>query len=107
MTLVWSVEDTGTEAQRLNWFDDEDRVFDRPNFAGTTVRDDAERTRFHPVLNEQTSCLCTQDRSTTVEVEVEPGDKLTYWSLYAVPADVEALNVEVPEFGDITEVPIS
>ncbi|MBE3000727.1 hypothetical protein IDM40_18790 [Nocardiopsis sp. HNM0947] len=106
VTVLWSITNETAESGTLQ-FRSEDKDFERNDFAGVTVRDDASNTRFHPGMNGDSQCLCSSDRPGAIENEVEPGQTLTYWSLYSVPGEVEELSVEIPFFHDIPDVPIS
>lgn len=105
-TLLWSVRNEGTERITINP-KDTSLDFDRQSFAGVTLRDEESRTRFHPAMNSESACLCTRDTVGTIDTRLDPGATLTYWSLYSVPADLETVTVEVPDFGDVTDVPLT
>jgi hypothetical protein len=77
--------------------------------SGITLLDSAEQTRYHPLMDEETRCLCSAGIARPMElVTVVPQDSYaTYHSTFLLPEDVDEVTVEVPGFEPIEEVPVT
>ncbi|GAB3735583.1 hypothetical protein [Nocardiopsis nanhaiensis] len=108
VVVTWTVHNDGAEDARLGWdeLSASNRGYEMPSFAGVTLTDHESDTVFHPVMNEQTLCLCSRGGFDGAETRIPPSHQVTYWSLYKTPADVRTATVTLNGFGQVTEVPV-
>ncbi|GAB3700343.1 hypothetical protein [Nocardiopsis oceani] len=108
VAVTWTIHNEGVEDARLGWdtLSASDRGYEQPSFAGVTLTDHESDSVFHPVMNEQTLCLCSRGGFDGAETRIPPSHQVTYWSLYKTPADVRTATVTLPGFGQVTEVPV-
>lgn len=71
------------------------------------MADPDEGTRYHPIMDENGSCLCSGSISNDLVQNLGSGDEVAYWSLFSVPDDIDSVTVEIPNFDPIEDIPIS
>lgn len=106
-TLVYTVEYNGSDDLYLgNVLTPGDYgMFD---LAGVSLVD-AGNMRYGPLTDADARCLCSERLGSSVTDRLEPGEKesVTYWAMYPLDEGVESVDVDVPEFGEIADVPVS
>ncbi|WP_306369181.1 hypothetical protein [Nocardiopsis sp. CC223A] len=107
LSVTWSIENTGTERVVLTWLEGKTYTYSGANYAGVTITQSNGGTRYHPVMDGSGECLCSGDNSSTFRERIEPGEKISYWSMFSVPTGVERISVEIPGFDPIEDIPIS
>jgi hypothetical protein len=107
LSVTWSIENSGSSAEPLVWLRDRSYSYSGPNYAGVTARSNETGTRFHPIMDGSGNCLCSGPTSNDLSQQVSPDEKISYWSLFSVPADVETVTIEIPNFDPIEDIPIS
>ena len=106
VSITWSVENTTNNYVQMTWLHDQSYTYSGPYFSGVTAIDSSSGTRFHPVMDSNGECLCAGNTSGKFFNEVAPGGKTTYWSLFSAPSDVDSIDIEVPGFEPIEDIPI-
>ena len=106
LSVTWTIRSEGGESVILSWLNTYSYLYDGPNFSGVTAVSQGSGTRFHPVMDGEQACLCSGEYSEQLVETVGPNESVTYWSLYSVPDDVDAINLEVPGFEPIEDIPI-
>ncbi|QUX31918.1 hypothetical protein KGD83_23045 [Nocardiopsis akebiae] len=89
------------------WLRDRSYSYTGQNFAGVTMANSDEGTRYHPIMDGNGTCLCSGSISNDLVQNLGSGDEVTYWSLFSVPDDIESVTVEIPNFDPIEDIPIS
>ncbi|GAB2490110.1 hypothetical protein [Nocardiopsis aegyptia] len=107
LSITWSISNNGDSTEPLVWLRDRSYSYSGPNYAGVTSRSNESGTRFHPIMDGNGACLCSGPTSNDLAQQVSPGEKVSYWSLFSVPSDIESVTVEIPNFEPIEDVPIS
>ncbi|MFL1432793.1 MULTISPECIES: hypothetical protein [unclassified Nocardiopsis] len=107
LSVTWTIENTGNERVVLTWLEGKTYTYSGANYAGVTITRTDGGTRYHPVMDGAGECLCSGDNSSTFRERIEPGEKMSYWSMFSVPSDVENISVEIPGFEPIEDIPIS
>lgn len=106
LSVTWTIRSEGGESVVLSWLNKYSYLYDGPNFSGVTAVSQGSGTRFHPVMDGEQACLCSGEYSEQLVETIGPNESVTYWSLYSVPDDVDAINLEVPGFEPIEDIPI-
>lgn len=83
-------------------------LYEGPAYSGVTLFDAETESRHHPLANEEEHCVCAGDHpppevTTLIGAEMS----VSYWALYQIPDDVDSVTVEIPNYEDIDDVPIS
>ncbi|MEV2277959.1 hypothetical protein AB0I72_20470 [Nocardiopsis sp. NPDC049922] len=107
LSVTWSIENIGNGQEGLAWLRDGAYLYDGQGFSGVSTVDPGEGTRYHPVMDGTGSCLCSGERNNEFIAALNPGEQVAYWSLFSVPADLDSVTVEIPNFDPIEDVPIS
>ena len=107
LSITWSIENTGSDRVTLTWLAGRSYLYSGANYAGVTAMAADGSSRFHPIMDESGSCLCSVDSSSAFKEWVSPGEKVSYWSMFSVPSDVESITLEIPGFEPIENIPIS
>ncbi|MEU0491737.1 hypothetical protein ABZ249_21085 [Nocardiopsis sp. NPDC006139] len=107
LSITWSIKNEGNERVVLTWLAGRSYLYTGGNYAGVTVVDSEGASRYHPIMDNLGSCLCSGSSSSTFKKRIEPGEQVTYWSVYSVPGDVENVTLEIPGFEPIENIPIS
>ncbi|MBE3000714.1 hypothetical protein IDM40_18720 [Nocardiopsis sp. HNM0947] len=104
VSVVYSISNNGTDGVHMGTTLDSDGDYSSSALAGVTLADQGGATRYHPLMNAETECICTVTHGNSAENRIDPNETYTYWALYKVPDEVESVDVEIPEFGEITDV---
>ena len=107
ISVTWSIENSGNERVVLTWLKERSYKYDDQFFSGTTALGPDKETRFYPVMDGLGECLCSGKTSNDFRQRLQPDEKIAYWSLFSIPSDIETLNLEVPNFEPIEDIPIS
>ncbi|MES0833191.1 hypothetical protein [Nocardiopsis tropica] len=107
LSVTWSIENSGSNARGIVWLRDRAYSYSGPNYAGVTAVSGDSGTRFHPIMDGNGECLCSGPTSNNIAQQVEPGSQVAYWSMFSVPSDIDSINIEIPNFEPIEDVPIS
>lgn len=105
VTLVYTIEYQGSDDLYLGNVTD-NRDYGRHAQAGTALADSTGQERYYPLANEDEKCLCTIRSGSSIIDRLGPDESVTYWAMYMVPEDVDAVDVEVPEFGELADLPL-
>ena len=63
--------------------------------------------KYRPLTDTDDRCLCSERLGSSVTDRLESGESVSYWAMYPLEEGVESVDVDVPEFGEITDVPVS
>ncbi|MEU3020562.1 MULTISPECIES: hypothetical protein [unclassified Nocardiopsis] len=108
LSLTWSVENQGSSEVDFDWPQGTTYMYsNRMAYSGVTILSSNEGTRFHPVMDSAGDCLCSGNNSMDSKNFLRPGEKVVYWSMFSVPEDVESVDLEIPGFDPIEDVPLS
>ncbi|GAB3735654.1 hypothetical protein [Nocardiopsis nanhaiensis] len=107
LSVTWSIENGGDEEKSLGWLYGTSYIYTDRYFYGVTITDEDESRRFHPVMDSADDCLCSGNHGVGFKRMINPGEKVAYWSMYSVPENVDSINVEIPGFEPIEDIPIS
>lgn len=107
LSLTWGIENTGDSQASMLWLRDRSYSYTGQNFAGVTMVNPDEGERYHPIMDGNGTCLCSGSISNDLVQNLGSGDKVTYWSLFSVPDDIDSVTVEIPNFDPIEDIPIS
>ncbi|WP_231972553.1 hypothetical protein [Nocardiopsis alborubida] len=108
LAVTWSIENSGSEPVVLTWLTDLSYTYSGgAYFSGVTAFSPENGTRYHPIMDGEGECLCAGNVSNDFEQRVDSEEKMTYWSMYSVPSDLETISVEIPGFDPIEDIPIS
>ncbi|WP_238580713.1 hypothetical protein [Streptomonospora alba] len=78
-----------------------------PIFSGITLADHNIQTRFHPLMDKENFCLCSgYVPRLPYTPYVKPEESVDYWAMYSIPEDVKNVDVEIPGFDPIEDVPV-
>ncbi|SHI78496.1 hypothetical protein SAMN05421803_10280 [Nocardiopsis flavescens] len=107
LSITWSIKNEGNERVVLTWLAGRSYLYTGGNYAGVTIVDSNGASRYHPIMDNLGSCLCSGSSSSTFKKRIEPGEQVAYWSMYSVPENVDSVTLEIPGFEPIEDVPIS
>lgn len=107
LSVTWSIENTGGDQVSMLWLRDRSYSYSGQNFAGVTAASSDGGFRYHPIMDGNGTCLCSGSASNDLVQNLGSGDKVTYWSLFSVPDDIDTVTVEIPNFEPIEDIPIS
>ncbi|MFD0773119.1 hypothetical protein ACFQZ2_04180 [Streptomonospora algeriensis] len=96
-----------TENMHDHWFSNPTYIYREPIFSGVTLVGSDHNIRHHPVMDENGYCSCSgySPRSPYAPF-VRPGQSIDYWAMYSIPQDVSNVDVEIPGFDPIEDVPV-
>lgn len=106
LSVTWSVENTGSDGTSLTWLNEGSYQYSGPFFSAVNITASESEKRFHPVMDGTGSCLCSGNTSSSFVRRVDPGDKVSYWSLFSIPSDVESIDLEAPGFEPVEGVTV-
>ncbi|GAA1768251.1 hypothetical protein [Streptomonospora arabica] len=76
-------------------------------FSGISLIDDEKDNRHHPVMDEHDYCLCSgYAPRLPFSAFVRPGESVDYWAMYHVPKELNTVDVKIPGFDPIEDVPV-
>ena len=107
LSLTWGIKNNGDGQASMLWLRDRSYSYTGQNFAGVTLVNPDEGTRYHPIMDGNGTCLCSGSISNDLVQNLGSGDKVAYWSLFSVPDDIDSVTVEIPNFDPIEDIPIS
>ncbi len=108
LSVAWSVENQGDAQATFNWPHGTTYMYHNANsYSGVTVSSSDEGQRYHPVMDSEGDCLCSGNINVDSKSTIEPGEKVAYWSMYSVPLDVNEIDLEIPGFDAIENIPVS
>ncbi|WP_223830546.1 hypothetical protein [Nocardiopsis quinghaiensis] len=107
LSVAWSIENTGDDQVSMLWLRDRSYSYSGQNFAGVTAVSPDGVFRYHPIMDGNGTCLCSGSASNDLVQNLASGAKVTYWSMYSVPEDLESITIEIPNFEPIEDIPIS
>ncbi|GAA0964231.1 OmpA family protein [Actinocorallia libanotica] len=105
VSLVWSVTNKGSGEINLNasfsaWLTDRYKIV---STSGVSLVDPAAKVRYGPLRDDAGVCLCFQG-NLSGNYSLAPGEKVTYGSLYKLPADLETVDVEIPFYSSASTI---
>ena len=106
ISVSWSIANNNDDYVTLTWLYDQSYTYTGDYFSGVTAVSSSSNTRFHPVMDGSGECLCAGNTSSDFFHEVAPEGKSAYWSLFSTPSDVDSIDLEVPGFEPIEDIPI-
>ncbi|MDS1270941.1 hypothetical protein RIF23_11590 [Lipingzhangella sp. LS1_29] len=106
-SLTWSViNNTTGSLDTADFMGDAFSYSDR-GFGGIILVDESTETDYHPIMDSEGSCICSGDqRPSEFRSPVGSNETVSYWNLYSIPGDVDAVTVQVPGYEPIEDVPI-
>lgn len=108
LSVTWSIENIGSAPASIDWPNSKTYMYHNVNsYSGVTVTSSDESTRYHPLMDSEGECLCAGNITLDSKSNIAPGEKVAYWSMFSVPEDVTEINLEIPGFDDIKDIPIS
>ncbi|MDT0327591.1 hypothetical protein [Nocardiopsis lambiniae] len=107
LSLTWSIKNEGSERVVLTWLAGKSYLYSGGNYAGVTIVDPEGNSRYHPIMDNLGSCLCSGSSSSNFKKRIEPGEQVAYWSMFSVPKNVESVTLEIPGFEPIEDIPVS
>lgn len=107
LSVTWSIENTGNDSSVLVWLTDLSYIYKGGAYFSGVTAISSESIRYHPIMDGSGECLCAGNTSEDFRQRVSPGEKMTYWSMYSVPEDLESITIEIPGFDPIEDIPIS
>lgn len=108
LSVTWSIENNGSTQALFNWPYGMTYMYHNANsYSGVTVTSSNESKRYHPLMDSEGDCLCSGNITVDSKSTIEPGEKVAYWSMFSVPEDVAEINLEIPGFDVIEDIPIS
>lgn len=108
LSVTWSIENSGDAPATFSWPSGTSYMYDDPSsFSGVTITSTDEGRRYHPLMDSEGDCLCSGNVSLDFKATIEPGEKVAYWSMYSVPLDVNEIDLEIPGFDAIENIPVS
>lgn len=106
LSVTWSVENTGNDGVSLTWLNEGSYQYSGPFFSAVNIMDSDSERKFHPVMDGAGSCLCSGNTSSSFVRRVDPGEQVSYWSLFSVPGDVESIDLEAPGFEPVEDITV-
>ncbi|QVJ03348.1 hypothetical protein KGD82_20530 [Nocardiopsis eucommiae] len=97
----------GGEDVYFDWPTGDSYLYENIPYSGVTATSSDMTTRFHPIMDSSNSCLCSGVSSIDFKERIGPGEQVAYWSMFSVPRDVDTINLEVPGFEDIVDIPVT
>ncbi|GAA4934345.1 hypothetical protein GCM10023224_13600 [Streptomonospora halophila] len=90
-----------------HWFSNPTYIYREPVFSGVTLLDENQNVRHNPVMDEQDYCSCSgySPRSPYAPF-VRPGESVDYWAMYYIPENTKSVDVKIPGFDPIEDVPV-
>lgn len=108
VSVTWSIENNGASRVAFDWPMGATYMYSRvTSHSGVTALSPTEGTRFHPIMDSKGECLCSGSDSPDFKVHIEPGEKVTYWSMFSIPDNINSIDLEIPGFDPIEDIPIS
>ncbi|MBE1459553.1 hypothetical protein H4W79_003767 [Nocardiopsis terrae] len=108
ISVTWSVENIGDRDAGFDWPQGNSYMYSNvTSYSGVTITSSTKSKRFHPLMDSDGDCLCSGNTSMDVKNILRPGEKVAYWSMYSVPEDVDSIDLEIPGFEPIEDIPIS
>ncbi|MGW5877881.1 hypothetical protein ACWFMI_15195 [Nocardiopsis terrae] len=108
LSITWSIENTGDREVDVNWLQGASYMYSNlASYAGVTITSHSENKQYHPLMDNDGDCLCSGNTSLDVKNFLRPGEKVAYWSMYSVPEDIDSIDLEIPGFEPIEDIPIS
>lgn len=77
-----------------------------PTLAGLALTDTDSSTRYLPLMNEASWCLCPRELFDSVDTKIDPGASRTFWSLYELPPEMRSVTVDPTGFESITNISV-
>lgn len=108
LAVTWSIENNGESRVAFDWPSGTTYMYSNSlYYSGVTATSSSEGMRFHPIMDSNGECLCSGDTSLDFKGQIGPGEKVAYWSMFSVPEDVDSIDLEIPGFEPIEDIPIS
>lgn len=108
LSVTWSIKNEGDSDVRFNWPSGTSYMYSQPvYYSGVTTSSRDGHTRYHPLMDGVSDCVCSGQLSLDFKVLIKPEEQVAYWSMYSVPEDVDAITLEIPGFEPIEDIPIS
>jgi hypothetical protein len=108
VSVTWSVENNGENSVIFDWPSGATYMYANSfAYSGVTAFSPSEGTRFHPIMDSNGECLCSGNISLDFKAQIDPGEKVAYWSMYSIPDNVDTIDLEIPGFEPIKDIPIS
>ncbi|WP_017543744.1 hypothetical protein [Nocardiopsis prasina] len=107
LSVTWSIRNDSGEDVYFDWPTGDSYLYENIPYSGVTATSTDMATRFHPIMDSSNACLCSGVSSIDFKERIGPGEQVAYWSMFSVPEDVDAINLEIPGFADIEDITIS
>ncbi|MUL42532.1 hypothetical protein FZ103_15355 [Streptomonospora sp. PA3] len=89
------------------WFGNPVYIYREDVFSGITLVDSNHGFRHHPIMDEEEYCSCSGYAPRAPYAPfVRPGDSIDYWAMYSIRQEVKSVDIEIPGFDPIEDVPV-
>jgi hypothetical protein len=103
--LYFTITNTTSSARQPKWALVESRIYTHPykgpGPTGVTLVDPEAEKRYRPLVDKETYCYCSR-----AEWTIPAHQGLTLFAAYALPAEVDTVNVDIPGYGMAKNVPV-
>ncbi|GAA1081153.1 hypothetical protein [Nocardiopsis metallicus] len=108
VSVTWSLENNRESRIIFNWPSGTTYMYGNAlHYSGVTAHSPSEGTRFHPLMDANGDCFCSGVTSVDFKKAIDPGQKVAYWSMFSIPDNVDTIDLEIPGFEPIEDIPIS
>lgn len=88
-----------------NEFESDTYLYYYESFNGVSAT--SGQTKYHPVMDKETHCLCSGYASREPYAAfVKPDQFIDYWAMFEIPRSVKKVDVKIPGFDPIEDVPV-
>ncbi|MDT0304114.1 hypothetical protein [Streptomonospora wellingtoniae] len=95
-----------TEDIHYAQFENPTYIYREAVFSGISLIDGND-TRHHPVMDEHDYCLCSgYAPRLPFAAFVRPDESVDYWAMYYLPENTKSVDVKIPGFDPIEDVPV-
>lgn len=110
LILEWSIKNNGAEVFRPEGvMQNKTYNYQRKGtlFSGASVVDETGKKRYQPLLDSESSCLCTEVTGGVHSNVIDPEEKFYIYSTYFIDSETKTVTVEILGFPEIKDVEIS
>lgn len=107
VSFTWTVTNRGS--RQVDFTEFTERTYDFPGVAvdGIKASSPESGSIFYPVRDSTLSCVCSAETKSPELTElIDPDRQATYWGLFSIPQEIERINISIPGFEEIENIPI-
>ncbi|MFC4560696.1 hypothetical protein ACFO4E_02370 [Nocardiopsis mangrovi] len=106
-TLTYTVHYEGSGRVGLVDFQNTTYLYTAYGHSGVVLVDEENGFRYNPAFDSTGQCMCAVNTAAPeMARDLESGDSATYWASYLISEDTTSVNVEVPGFDPVADIPI-